>query len=60
MEAPDWLTIEEACYYSGWDSKSMQEIIEDGDVDLNENGLIEKQSLYDFQECLALALHWHD
>jgi hypothetical protein len=60
MEAPQWLTIEEACRLSGWDVFSMLEIIDEGGVDLNTEGLIEKESLYDFQQCLALVLHWDD
>jgi hypothetical protein len=60
MEAPDWLSIEQACRLTGWDEKSMQEIIDEGGVDLNEQGLIEKQSLYDFQGCLAQVLHCRD
>ncbi|MBN1811278.1 MAG: hypothetical protein JXA14_05535 [Anaerolineae bacterium] len=60
IEAPAWLTIEEACYISGWDRASMLEIIGEGGVDLNDDGLIEKESLYEFQECLALVLHWND
>jgi hypothetical protein len=60
MEAPEWLTVQEACRLSGWDSFSMLEIIDEGGVDLNTEGLIEKQSLYDFQECLALVLHWDE
>ena len=58
--APDWLTVEEACFLSGWDLNSMLEIIAEDGVDLDDEGLIEKQSLYEFQECLALVLHWDD
>lgn len=58
--APDWLTIEQACELSGWDPETMQEIIDEGGVDLNDAGLIEKQSLHDFQETLAEVLHWYD
>jgi hypothetical protein len=60
MEAPEWLTVQEACRLSGWDSLSMLEIMSDGGVDVNTEGRIDKQSLYDFQQCLALVLHWHD
>jgi len=60
IEAPEWLTIEEACYLSGWDRDSMLEIIDEGGVDLNDEGLIEKESLYEFQESLALVLHWNE
>jgi hypothetical protein len=33
---------------------------ETGCVDLNDAGLIAKDSLDDFQECLAEVLHWDD
>ena len=58
--APDWLSIDEACFLSGWDHDTMLEIIDEGGVDLNLEGLIEKRSLYEFQECLALVLHWYE
>jgi hypothetical protein len=58
--APDWLSIEEACFLSGWDHDTMLEIIDEDNVDLDDDGRIEKQSLYEFQECLALVLHWDD
>jgi hypothetical protein len=37
----------------------MPEIIDEGGVDLNTDGLIEKRSLHEFQEMPALVLHWH-
>ena len=60
MEAPQWLPVQEACRLSGWDGPRMFEIIGDGGVDVNAEGLIEKESLRDFQQCLALVLHWDD
>ncbi|NLF03351.1 MAG: hypothetical protein GX601_20510 [Anaerolineales bacterium] len=60
LEAPDWLTIEDACYLTGWDAAAMQEIISEGGVDLNDEGLIAKDSLYEFQEALLLVVHWWD
>ena len=36
--APDWLTIRQACELSGWDPKSLQEIIDDGGVDVDDVG----------------------
>ena len=57
-EFPDWLTVEQACYLSGHSLDDMLFIIEDGGVDLNLDGLIDKASLYEFQESLALVLHW--
>jgi hypothetical protein len=58
--APEWLTIEEACFLSGWSESAMKEIIEEGGVDLNMEELIEKRSLREFNECAALILHWND
>jgi len=58
--APTWLTFEKACFLSGWDQGSMLEIITDGGVDLNERGLIEKRSLWEFLEALVLTLHWDE
>jgi hypothetical protein len=46
----DWLTLEQACYLSGWGEDAMLQIIDEGGVDLNTGGLIEKQSLWEFQE----------
>ena len=58
--APEWVTFGEACFLSGWDPESMREIIREGGVDLNTEGLIEKQSLREFNECAALVAHWDD
>jgi len=52
--------IEEACFLSGWSESAMKEIMEEGGVDLNDEGLIERESLYEFNECAALVLHWND
>ncbi len=38
----------------------MCEIIAVGGVDLNSDGRIEKRSLYEFQESVALVEHWDD
>ena len=57
---PDWLTLEQACYLAGWDTATMLEIVEEGGVDLNDAGLIEKEGLHEFQEMLAIVLHWDD
>jgi excisionase family DNA binding protein len=56
--APEWLAVEQACELSGWDPGSLLEIMAQGGVDVDEAGLIEKQSLYEFQETLAEVLHW--
>jgi hypothetical protein len=37
------LTFGEARFLSGWDADSMREIIGEGGVDLNTEGLIEKE-----------------
>ena len=58
--APDWLTVEPVCFLSGWDVASMLAIMDAGGVDLNDDGLIAKDSLEDFQEACALLLHWDD
>jgi hypothetical protein len=58
--APDWLTPEEACFLSDWDKDILLEIITEDGVDLNDEGLIEKQSLQELLESLALVLHWDD
>ena len=50
-----WLTVEEACYLSGWSYDQMLEIIDEGGVDLkdDEQVLIDKESLGEFQEAVA-------
>jgi hypothetical protein len=58
--APQWLTVSEACRLSGWDRAAMLEIIDEGGVDLDDRGLIEKDSLREFNETLALILHWDE
>jgi hypothetical protein len=58
--APEWLTLDEACHLSGHSRDDMLFIVEDGGVDTNDAGLIEKQSLYEFQEALLLLRHWVD
>lgn len=55
---PQWLTFEQACYLSGWDRDTMLEIVNRDGLDLDDEGLISKADLWEFQECLALALHW--
>ena len=52
--SPDWLTFEQACFLSGWDEDTMREIVDEGGVDLNLEGLIEKRgNLTDFGEHIA-------
>jgi hypothetical protein len=58
--APDWLDLDQACFLSGWDRGAMLEIIRVDGVDLNDAGLIEKHSLWEFQETLVELAHWDD
>jgi hypothetical protein len=58
LSAPAWLTVDEACQLSGHNRGVMLHIVEAGGVDLDEAGLIEKQSLWDFQDALELVLSW--
>ena len=63
LAAPDWLTIQQACYLSGHDEDTMRWLIQDGDVEAKHNGntwLTDKASLHGFQECLLEVLHWDD
>ena len=58
--APKWLTLEEASILSGLSLVQVLEVIAIGGVDLNDDGLIERQSLMEFMESLDLLLHWHE
>jgi hypothetical protein len=55
LYAPDWLTSEQAAYLSGHNLDTIDFLAQDGCVDTDDEDLIEKQSLYEFQECLALV-----
>ena len=55
--APDWPTLEEACFLSGHGRGTLLEIINGGGVDLSLASLIEKRSLLEFQATLAEVLH---
>lgn len=57
--APPWLSIEEACFLSGWDRDTMLRIVAEDHVDLAEDGLIEKRSLRELQESLIEVLNWN-
>ena len=56
--APDRLTLEEACKLSAWEVSAMAEIILEGGIDVDDEGLILRDSLWEFQETLADVLHW--
>jgi hypothetical protein len=58
--APDWLTPDQASYLTGHSVDHIKWMIQDGCVDTNDAGLIEKRSLHEFQESLALVLHWDE
>jgi hypothetical protein len=51
------LMPEQAAFLGNHSPDCIQWMIDDA-VDLDENGLIEKRSLWDFQEALALVLNW--
>ena len=57
---PDWLSFDEACHLAGYDQATMQWLVDDGAVDLDNNGLIEKRSLSEFLDALVLVLHLND
>ena len=48
--APQWLTLPEACFLSGYDPSTLRKIIKDDGVDLGYQGRIEKQSLRHLME----------
>ncbi|GEM_PF-2495725 len=56
--APDWLTVEEAALLSGYSRDLLLWLIEDGGVDTNEADLVEKRSLWEYQEALNLVSSW--
>jgi len=61
LAAPEWLTVQEAAELSGHDRGVLHWMIRDGAVDTKLEGdiyLIEKVSLWEFQEALAEVLHW--
>jgi len=62
LEAPEWLTPEEAAYLSGYDLETIHWMIQDGAVDTRQDGevwLIEKESLLEFREALSDVLRWY-
>jgi hypothetical protein len=57
---PDWLSLDQACHLAGYDRPTMQWLVDDGAVDLDNDGRIEKRSLWEYIEALWLVLHWAD
>ncbi len=62
LEAPEWLTPEEAAALTGHTLEAIQEIIDCGGVELKDGPavLIDKASLHEFQETLVELAHWND
>lgn len=62
LEAPEWLTPEQAAALTGHSLENIQAIVQDGGVELKDGDcvLIEKGSLYDFQETWVELLHWNE
>jgi hypothetical protein len=61
LHFPEWLTLAQACYLSGYDVDTMLEIINVDGVKVREgDGLIEKQSLWDWQEVCSELADWDD
>jgi hypothetical protein len=63
IEAPEWLTLEEAAELSGHSLETIQWMVDEDAVDLKDSAdgwLIEKRSLHEFQQTLAEVLHWDE
>jgi hypothetical protein len=63
LAAPEWLTPQQAAAITGHPLEIIQAVSAEGGVELQEDGdqvLIEKSSLYEFQESLLEVLHWND
>ncbi len=61
--ADAWLTLAQAAELTGRSLEEIQTILQVGGLELREEGgqvLIDKNSLYDFQETLAEILHWNE
>ena len=58
--APDWLTLEEACFLSGYDRGTMLQVLDVDGVDLDNAGRIEKRSLWEWIEVSVEYAHWDD
>ena len=59
LAAPEWLTIEEACYLSGHDEATMRYLILDGNVESKYHDgawLVDKWYLHEYHETLLEVL----
>jgi hypothetical protein len=57
---PEWLKVSQACELSGYDRGTMLQVFEVDGVDLDTKGLIEKRSLWEWQEVSAELAHLDD
>jgi hypothetical protein len=58
--APQWLSFDQACFLSGHTPDEMLDIIDVDGVDLDNEGRIERESLWQFLEAEVLVAHWYD
>jgi hypothetical protein len=56
--APEFLTIDQARFLTGHDLDYLAAVIEADGMDLDSAGQIEKRSLWEWQETVALLAHW--
>jgi len=63
LAAPGWLTPQQAAALTGHSLEDIQRIMAEGAVELGQDSdqvLIEKDSLYEFQETLVELSHWDE
>jgi hypothetical protein len=61
--APAWLTLAQAAELCPYDQATLLWMIREGMVDAKEGEggyLVSKAGIREYQECLALVLHWDD
>ena len=58
--APEWLTPLQAAWLSGQSEGFIAWLVEEGNVETNTGGLIDKFSLHRYLETLVEMLHWQD
>jgi hypothetical protein len=56
--SPEWLTVDDASALSGLPLDVVRRAMADWCLGLNDDGLINRSSLWEFLESLALLLHW--